>query len=450
MAGDAVLRESVDGFAVFSSAEPIPAELDLSAIAWAPKEEDAAEAAAAAAAAAAEAEAEEAGSEEAGSDEEDAPAAEPSAPAQEPGVQQPAAADSEPDADSPSESGTPASGSGGVSFEEEDDDDDEEDDEEEAAVATKAGTKRQTARRSKPFTVMQTARFTVLQTARRTGVPIEESEDSEDSAADSDADAAAKSPAREDESPEQQLMRASPRGRQEKQVSAKDSGSSSEGDDSSSDSFNDEQPISKRQRAGSLSPTEKIVARKTQQLSAGKQPRAEPEGDETDGLPPRSLLPRNLAAQPVVKTCDRSEDKRERARKHNKKSRESSKPREKVQERVDARMEEAQQYVGRAVAKQFEGFGMFTGTVVMVRVFDEGLGYRVQYLDGDEEDMVRAPCARPSLFASGVSPRLVCVRAFFFSFFSAHVRFSAHSSPRRSHNLRSPACHGAALQDELH
>jgi len=289
MAGDAVLRESVDGFAVFSSAEPIPAELDLSAIAWAPKEEDAAEAAAAAAAAAAEAEAEEAGSEEAGSDEEDAPAAEPSAPAQEPGVQQPAAADSEPDADSPSESGTPASGSGGVSFEEEDDDDDEEDDEEEAAVATKAGTKRQTARRSKPFTVMQTARFTVLQTARRTGVPIEESEDSEDSAADSDADAAAKSPAREDESPEQQLMRASPRGRQEKQVSAKDSGSSSEGDDSSSDSFNDEQPISKRQRAGSLSPTEKIVARKTQQLSAGKQPRAEPEGDETAGRPLDSL-----------------------------------------------------------------------------------------------------------------------------------------------------------------
>jgi len=444
MAGDAVLRESVDGFAVFSSAEPIPAELDLSAIAWAPKEEDAAEAAAAAAAAAAEAEAEEAGSEEAGSDEEDAPAAEPSAPAQEPGVQQPAAADSEPDADSPSESGTPAPGSGGVSFEEEEDDDDEddeEDDEEEAAVATKAGTERQIIRRS------QGVSAAVL--FGRPG-PIEESEESEDSAADSEADAAAKSPAREDESPEQQLMRASPRGRQEKQVSAKDSGSSSEGDDSSSDSFNDEQPISKRQRAGSLSPTEKIVARKTQQLSAGKQPRAEPEGDETDGLPPRSLLPRNLAAQPVVKTCDRSEDKRERARKHNKKSRESSKPREKVQERVDARMEEAQQYVGRAVAKQFEGFGMFTGTVVMVRVFDEGLGYRVQYLDGDEEDMVRAPCARPSLFASGVSPRLVCVRAFFFSFFSAHVRFSAHSSPRRSHNLRSPACHGAALQDELH
>ncbi|KAJ1630577.1 hypothetical protein T492DRAFT_82361 [Pavlovales sp. CCMP2436] len=279
MAGDAVLRESVDGFAVFSSAEPIPAELDLSAIAWAPKEEDAAEAAAAAAAAAAEAEVEEAGSEEAGSDEEDAPAAEPSAPAQEPGVQQPAAADSEPDADSPSESGTPASGSGGVSFEEEDDDDDEEDDEEEAAVATKAGTERQIIRRS------QGVSAAVL--FGRPG-PIEESEESEDSAADSEADAAAKSPAREDESPEQRLMRVSPRGRQEKQVSAKDSGSSSEGD-SSSDSSNDEQPIFKLQRAGSLSPTEKIVARKTQQLSAGKQPRAEPEGDETAGRPLDSL-----------------------------------------------------------------------------------------------------------------------------------------------------------------
>ncbi|KAJ1639905.1 ankyrin repeat-containing domain protein [Pavlovales sp. CCMP2436] len=147
MADDAVLRESVDGFAVFSSAEPIPAELDLSAIAWAPKEEDAAEAAAAAAAIAAEAVAEEVGSEEAGLDEEDAPAAEPSAPSQEPGVQQPAAADSEPDADSPSESGTLAPGSGGVSFEEEEDDDDEDDEEdaeEEAAVATKAETEWQT------------------------------------------------------------------------------------------------------------------------------------------------------------------------------------------------------------------------------------------------------------------------------------------------------------------
>jgi hypothetical protein len=59
-------------------------------------------------------------------------------------------------------------------------------------------------------------------------------------------------------------------------------------------------------------------------------------------------------------------------------------------------MAKARLYMGQVVLKHFQGFGLFRGEVVDVHAFDSGIGYRVGYSDGDQEDMVRQGRVRPS------------------------------------------------------
>lgn len=51
------------------------------------------------------------------------------------------------------------------------------------------------------------------------------------------------------------------------------------------------------------------------------------------------------------------------------------------------KLKKARRRIGLVIHKEFDGHGVFKGTVVGVRMFDTGLAYHVLYTDGDEEDM---------------------------------------------------------------
>lgn len=71
-----------------------------------------------------------------------------------------------------------------------------------------------------------------------------------------------------------------------------------------------------------------------------------------------------------------------------------------------AGQDKGKSFIGQVIYKHFDGHGTFRGQVVGVRKFDTGLGYRVKYSDGDEEDLVRARTATRDDVRTRLTPRV--------------------------------------------
>lgn len=157
--------------------------------------------------------------------------------------------------------------------------------------------------------------------------------------------------------------------------------------------------------AAQQSPAQPSAERASRSAAAAQQPPP----------PPSHVLPRGARSSELEillqsaaegRNLARAEGEQNRTRSAGRTTRTSaSEPADKAPRAAAASSEpddKGQRYVGQVVYKNFTGFGVFKGKVISVHVFDTGLGFRVRYSDGDEEDIVRArarvpaPCAPPS------------------------------------------------------